>query len=229
MQPDRSHHTRHRVQLPSGKQIEVVYRDQQQTEAPAPAKPRLRIASASPIRCTSASTAPASWHIRWTGSRKARDTGGSSCAAPSARPAVRACSSRRSSKSLDEQLDRATGASAERSQGTHPGEHGGRGRVLHPRAGCGPDRPLRLLPVARDHRVGDQLQQRRAARPQTRRRARPWPRRPARAPALWPAPSAPVAMIRSQSSSAWRAALAKPRGRCQRARRRARVRGSTAA
>jgi hypothetical protein len=28
MQPDRSHHTRHRVRLPSGKQIEVVYGDQ---------------------------------------------------------------------------------------------------------------------------------------------------------------------------------------------------------
>jgi hypothetical protein len=39
MQPDRNHPTRHRVQLPSGKQIEVVYRDQQQTEAPAPATP----------------------------------------------------------------------------------------------------------------------------------------------------------------------------------------------
>jgi hypothetical protein len=38
MDSDRSHHTRHRVQLPSGKQIDVVYRDQQQaaaeTEAP---------------------------------------------------------------------------------------------------------------------------------------------------------------------------------------------------
>jgi hypothetical protein len=39
MQPERNHHTRHRVQLPSGKQIEVVYRDQQQTEAPTPAAP----------------------------------------------------------------------------------------------------------------------------------------------------------------------------------------------
>jgi hypothetical protein len=28
MQPDRSHHTHHRVRLPSGKQIEVVYGDQ---------------------------------------------------------------------------------------------------------------------------------------------------------------------------------------------------------
>jgi hypothetical protein len=39
MYPDRSHHTRHHVRLPSGKQIEVVYRDQQQAEsstAPAP-------------------------------------------------------------------------------------------------------------------------------------------------------------------------------------------------
>jgi|ERR1039458_3763960 hypothetical protein len=39
MQPDRNHPTRHRVQLPSGKQIEVVYRDQQQTEAPASTTP----------------------------------------------------------------------------------------------------------------------------------------------------------------------------------------------
>jgi hypothetical protein len=37
MPPDRSHHTRHRVRLPSGKQIDVVYRDQQQqTAAEAP-------------------------------------------------------------------------------------------------------------------------------------------------------------------------------------------------
>ncbi|HZL48446.1 MAG TPA: hypothetical protein VFC30_05470 [Solirubrobacteraceae bacterium] len=36
MQPDRSHHTRHNVRLPSGKQIEVVYRDQP-AAAPAPA------------------------------------------------------------------------------------------------------------------------------------------------------------------------------------------------
>ncbi|HEY2201164.1 MAG TPA: hypothetical protein VGH56_04705 [Solirubrobacteraceae bacterium] len=35
MEPDRSHHTRHRVRLPSGKQIEVVYRDQNQAAAPA--------------------------------------------------------------------------------------------------------------------------------------------------------------------------------------------------
>ena len=33
MDSDRSHHTRHRVRLPSGKQIDVVYRDQQQTAA----------------------------------------------------------------------------------------------------------------------------------------------------------------------------------------------------
>jgi hypothetical protein len=33
MDSDRSHQTRHRVQLPSGKQIDVVYRDQQQTTA----------------------------------------------------------------------------------------------------------------------------------------------------------------------------------------------------
>jgi len=39
MQPDRSQHTRHRVQLPSGKQIEVVYRDQQQGQTPAEATP----------------------------------------------------------------------------------------------------------------------------------------------------------------------------------------------
>jgi hypothetical protein len=39
MDSDPSNHTRHRVQLPSGKQIEVVYRDQQQTEAPTPAAP----------------------------------------------------------------------------------------------------------------------------------------------------------------------------------------------
>jgi hypothetical protein len=37
MHSDRSHPIRHRVRLPSGKQIEVVYRDQQQTAAPAPA------------------------------------------------------------------------------------------------------------------------------------------------------------------------------------------------
>jgi hypothetical protein len=38
MYSDRSHHTRHHVRLPSGKQIEVVYRDQQQAESPtAPA------------------------------------------------------------------------------------------------------------------------------------------------------------------------------------------------
>ena len=36
MPPDRSHHTRHRVRLPSGKQIDVVYRDQQQAAAEAP-------------------------------------------------------------------------------------------------------------------------------------------------------------------------------------------------
>jgi hypothetical protein len=35
MGPNRSHHTRHRVRLPSGKQIEVVYRDQNQAAAPA--------------------------------------------------------------------------------------------------------------------------------------------------------------------------------------------------
>jgi hypothetical protein len=37
MDPDRSHPTRHRVRLPSGKQIDVVYRDQQlegSTDAP---------------------------------------------------------------------------------------------------------------------------------------------------------------------------------------------------
>ncbi|HEV2943784.1 MAG TPA: hypothetical protein VGX26_01535 [Solirubrobacteraceae bacterium] len=35
MEPNRSHHTRHRVRLPSGKQIEVVYRDRNQAAAPA--------------------------------------------------------------------------------------------------------------------------------------------------------------------------------------------------
>jgi hypothetical protein len=39
MHSDRSHHTRHRVRLPSGKQIEVVYRDQQQAAGDAPATP----------------------------------------------------------------------------------------------------------------------------------------------------------------------------------------------
>ncbi len=33
MEQDRGHHTHHRVRLPSGKQIEVVYRDQQQPAA----------------------------------------------------------------------------------------------------------------------------------------------------------------------------------------------------
>jgi hypothetical protein len=33
MHPDRSHPTRHNVRLPSGKQIEVVYRDQEQPTA----------------------------------------------------------------------------------------------------------------------------------------------------------------------------------------------------
>ena len=37
MHSDRNHHTRHRVRLPSGKQIEVVYRDQQQAAAGPPA------------------------------------------------------------------------------------------------------------------------------------------------------------------------------------------------
>jgi hypothetical protein len=36
MNSDRSHHTRHHVRLPSGKQIEVVYRDQR-AGPPAPA------------------------------------------------------------------------------------------------------------------------------------------------------------------------------------------------
>jgi hypothetical protein len=39
MHSDRNHHTRHRVRLPSGKQIEVVYRDQQQAAAGPPATP----------------------------------------------------------------------------------------------------------------------------------------------------------------------------------------------
>jgi hypothetical protein len=41
MEPNRSHHTRHRVRLPGGKQIEVVYRNQNQAAAPAgaPAAP----------------------------------------------------------------------------------------------------------------------------------------------------------------------------------------------
>src|SRR6202451_4815604 len=34
MDPDRSNHTRHRVQLPSGKQIDVVYRDQHPPATP---------------------------------------------------------------------------------------------------------------------------------------------------------------------------------------------------
>lgn len=34
MNSDRSHHTRHHVRLPSGKQIEVVYRDQQAASPP---------------------------------------------------------------------------------------------------------------------------------------------------------------------------------------------------
>jgi hypothetical protein len=43
MQPDRSHHTtHHRVRLPSGKQIEVVYRDQR---APAAAEQQQAIAA----------------------------------------------------------------------------------------------------------------------------------------------------------------------------------------
>jgi hypothetical protein len=37
MHPDRSHHNRHRVRLPSGKQIEVVYRDHTQAGAAMPA------------------------------------------------------------------------------------------------------------------------------------------------------------------------------------------------
>src|ERR1700727_1124786 len=41
MPPDRNHHIRHRVQLPGGKQIEVVYRDHQRAPAPrAPAPDR---------------------------------------------------------------------------------------------------------------------------------------------------------------------------------------------
>jgi hypothetical protein len=39
MHSDRNHHTRHRVRLPSGKQIEVVYRDQQQAAAGPGATP----------------------------------------------------------------------------------------------------------------------------------------------------------------------------------------------
>lgn len=39
MHSDKSHQTRHRVRLPSGKQIEVVYRDQQQAAVGAEATP----------------------------------------------------------------------------------------------------------------------------------------------------------------------------------------------
>jgi hypothetical protein len=39
MHSDKSHQTRHRVRLPSGKQIEVVYRDQQQAAVGSEATP----------------------------------------------------------------------------------------------------------------------------------------------------------------------------------------------
>jgi hypothetical protein len=42
MDPDRSQSTRHRVQLPSGRQIDVVYRDQQQASAAAEAPDSVR-------------------------------------------------------------------------------------------------------------------------------------------------------------------------------------------
>jgi hypothetical protein len=42
MDSDRSHRTRHRVQLPSGKQIDVVYREQQQTTAETQAPDSVR-------------------------------------------------------------------------------------------------------------------------------------------------------------------------------------------
>jgi hypothetical protein len=42
MDSDRSHHTRHRVRLPSGKQIDVVYRDQQQAAAETTAPDSVR-------------------------------------------------------------------------------------------------------------------------------------------------------------------------------------------
>src|SRR5581483_3533201 len=72
-----------------------------------PTRSRLSPASRAPLRsrpappdsCTSASTAPASWSTRSTGPRKARGTGGSCCAAPSASRAARACSTRQPWKS----------------------------------------------------------------------------------------------------------------------------------
>ncbi len=82
-------HVRHHVRMPDGKHVEVVYRDHrrasEQTRAEPPTQPNrpmgtsglrdrrrlMRSRAAHRIRCTSASTAPASSSIRSTGPRRA--------------------------------------------------------------------------------------------------------------------------------------------------------------
>ena len=108
--PTEAIHIRHHVRLPSGKQIEVVYRDQGQPTAPEEQRDATGVVPVCPIRYTSASIAPASWRIRSTGPRKVHGTGASCCVALSARRAARAYSSRQAVEQLDEQLDHATGA-----------------------------------------------------------------------------------------------------------------------
>ncbi len=78
MPSDKSHQTRHHVQLPSGKQIEVVYLD---NAVPPSLGRRTELTSDTPTRprshCTSASTAGENSSTRWIGRKPASGSGGS--------------------------------------------------------------------------------------------------------------------------------------------------------
>ena len=157
----------------------------------------------------SASTAPASSSIRWTGPRKVHRHWRIVLRCPE-------CESRREGvfeqaavERLDDELDRAAGRAAERSQARHACEHGGRNRVLHPRARRRPDRPLATSDLASSAR--------RPRRPPARAAPSGPSGRTAGSAAFASATSAsacslasssaPVAAIRSHSASACSAPL----------------------
>ena len=145
-------------------------------------------------------------------------TGGSCCAAPSARRGARASSTRASVERLDDELDRGAGALLGDLQAHHAREHGRGDRVLRARARGRPDRPERLLAapsdslaVALDDRVRDQLEQRARGRRAGSAGSAALASATSASARSRASSSAPVAAIRSHSRSACSGPLSEAR------------------
>ena len=149
MHSDKSHHrARHHVRLPSGKQIEVVYLDNPLPPSldGAPGKARTERVE-EPLHlcfyCAGEFVHPVDWTEAGTGQWRIL------LRCPECEATREGVFEQAAVESLDDELDRATGALLERPAARHTRKHGRGDRSVCARARRRPDRAIGLLTARR--------------------------------------------------------------------------------